>query len=376
MYLHYTRKILNVALDQLKWFETVNVRPETVIPYPKTKELTAILDSMISAVEKVHPNEAGFLKRCLPQLVTHKYPNGVWLNAYVLGEIIGLVNVLDSMYKEAPKIFISHSSADKVIVKAFVEKILMLGCGFEKDDIFCTLDAGAIELGDDFRNSIIDNMHYCDYIFLMISENYRNSEICHNEVGAAWALQNTKRIIPLKFPNLSFSQEDLGVLNVVKQAGSLNNKQQITKIYEELCEVYDIKPNFSRFVQYADDFIEIVDKQKYSAEEGTKAKETSNKLMDFLSDFDKKHLLEWSNSEDGECWIIESMDGTFVQLGIEEYDISGGREKAKWDDFFERMLELGFAVVDRLNSDESPIYKLKKAAYDYVDKLRENAQKA
>ena len=91
--------------------------------------------------------------------------------------------------------------------------------------------------------------------------------------------------------------------------------------------------------------------------------------MDSLSDFDKKHLLEWAKSEDGECWIIESMDGTFVQLGNIEYDISGGRKKAKWDDFFERMLELGFAVIDRPNSDGTPIYKLKKAAYVYVDKL-------
>ena len=369
MYLHYIRKILNEALNLLKWFGQANVHPKTVIPYPKTNELTAILDNLISAVENEHPNEAGLLKRCLPLLVTHKYSNGVWYNAYVLGEIIALVNVLDGMYEEAPKIFISHSSADKEIVKAFKEKVLMLGCGFEKDDIFCTLDADAINIGDDFRNSIIDNMRYCDYIFLMISEDYRKSEICHNEVGAAWALQNTKRVIPLKFPNLNFSQEDLGVLNVVKQAGSLNNKQQITKIYEELCEVYGIQPHLSKFVQYADEFIEIVNKQKSAAAKGTKAKETSKEIMDSLSDFDKTHLLEWANSEDGECWIIESMDGTFVELGKANYDISKGRVKADWKDFFERMIELDFADVDRMNSDGSPIYKLKKVAYDYVDKM-------
>ena len=38
---------------------------------------------------------------------------------------------------------------------------------------------------------------------------------------------------------------------------------------------------------------------------------------------------------------------------------------------FERMIKLGFADVDRLNSDGTPIYKLKKAAYNYVDKMGE-----
>ena len=374
MYLHYTRKILNKALIQLKWFEQANVCPNTVIPNPKTNELTAILENLISAIKKEHPNEAGLLTRCLPLLITHRSPKGVRYNAYVLGEIIGLVNVLDGMYEEVHKIFISHSSADKEIVKAFVEKILMLGCGFDKDDIFCTLNSDAINIGDDFRNSIIDNMHCCDYIFLMISENYRNSEICHNEVGAAWALQNTKRVIPLKFPNIGFSQDDLGVLNVVKQAGSLNNKQQLIKIYEELYDMYDIKSDFPRFVQYADDFIEIVKKQKSPAAKGTKTKGASNVLLDSLSHFDKKHLMEWAKSEDGECWIIESMDGKEIEFGEVIHSVNGGREKAKWDDFFERMLELGFAIVDRLNSDGSPIYKMKKAAYDYVDNIRKELE--
>ena len=369
MYLHYARKILNDVLDQLKWFERANVRPETVIPYAKANELTAILDNLVTAVGNAHPNEAELIQMYTSKLITHKYPNGVWFNAYILGEIIGLVNVLDGMYYDAPKMFISHSSADKEIVKAFVEKILMLGCGFEKDDIFCTLNSDAINIGDDFRNSIIDNMRCCDYIFLMISKNYRESEICHNEVGAAWALQDTKQVIPLKFPNLSFSQEDLGVLNVVKQAGSINNKQQITKIYDDLCKVYGIRHDLPKFVQYLDEFIEIVNKQNLAVKKETKSSKSPKILSDSLSDFEKQHLIEWANVKNGECWIISSMDGVFVQLGDKEYDISGGRAKADWEDFFDRMIKLGFADIDRPNSDGSPIYKLKQAAYDYADMM-------
>ena len=65
MYLHYTRKILNKALIQLKWFEQANVCPNTVIPNPKTNELTATLENLILAIKKEHPNEAGLLTRCL-----------------------------------------------------------------------------------------------------------------------------------------------------------------------------------------------------------------------------------------------------------------------------------------------------------------------
>jgi len=368
MYLHYIRKIINEVLDQLKWFEKANVRSNTVIPYPRANRLTALLDQLIMAVENEHPNEAELLQMCSSKLITHKYPNGVWFNAYILGEIIGLVNVLDGLYEEAPKIFISHSSADKEIVKAFKEKVLMLGCGFEKDDIFCTLDADAINIGDDFRNSIIDNMRYCDYIFLMISENYRKSEICHNEVGAAWALQNTKRVIPLKFPNIGFSQDDLGVLNVVKQAGSLNNKQQITKIYEELCEVYGIQPHLSKFVQYADDFIEIVNKQKSAAAKGTIAKKDHDQILDSLSDFDKKRLLEWVKSGESSGSCTTTADGTYYELGTVVYPINTGREKSEFADFIERLKKINFVKFTG-SDDFSYYYELKKAAYDYVDKI-------
>lgn len=258
MYIHYTRRILNEAIDFLRAYQQANVGPNTVISYNRTGKLTNILNNLIAAVEQEHPNEAELLQESLFQLITYRYPNGVLYNAYSFGKIIGLVSVLDAMYEEQPKFFISHSSKDTEIVKAFIEKILILGCGFEKEDIFCTLDTNAIAIGADFRQSIIERMRQCDYIFLLISENYRKSEICHNEVGAAWALEDKKRIVPLKFPNLCFNQQDLGVLNVVKQAASINNREQLGTLYNELCQTYSINPDLSKFIHYKEDFLKIV----------------------------------------------------------------------------------------------------------------------
>lgn len=358
------RKLIDKAYDVMESME-LHKRPYNFAIDIHTKTLMNYVEQLSFLLKKSFPAIGEIQRDALSRMALS---NGN-VNAYSFGTIKTTIEILDSLFPyNQKKIFISHSSADKEIVKAFVEKILMLGCGFDKDDIFCTLNSDAINIGDDFRNSIIDNMRCCDYIFLMISENYRNSEICHNEVGAAWALQNTKRVIPLKFPNLSFSQEDLGVLNVVKQAGSLNNKQQITKIYEELCEVYDINPDFSRFVQYADEFIEIVNKQKSAAAKGAKAKETSKEIMDSLSDFDKKRLLEWVKSGESSGSCTTTADGTFYELGTVVYPINTGREKSEYADFIERLRKINFVKFTG-SDDFSYYYELKKAAYDYVDKM-------
>ena len=65
----------------------------------------------------------------------------------------------------------------------------------------------------------------------------------------------------IKFPNLSFSQEDLGVLTVVKQAASLNDQNQLMALYEELCKVYNITPQMVAFSRYVEEFINIVQEQ-------------------------------------------------------------------------------------------------------------------
>lgn len=157
------------------------------------------------------------------------------------------------------KIFISHSFNDSTIVNAFVKEILMLGCGFKPNDIFCTLDHTAIRTGDDFRNEIIANMKCCDFILCFISENYRKSEVCQNEMGAAWSLEG-KRVIPFKFPNLSFNE--IGFLNVVKQAADITDKAKLDELYKELCEFYNIKQEWISFNQRTTDFFKTVNENQ------------------------------------------------------------------------------------------------------------------
>ena len=83
------------------------------------------------------------------------------------------------------------------------------------------------------------------------------SEICHNEMGAAWALGG-KRILPFVLPDTTFSQ--MGFLNVVKQGASIVDKSKLDEFYKEICEYYAISSDWPSFNKVKEDFIEITTK--------------------------------------------------------------------------------------------------------------------
>ena len=183
------------------------------------------------------------------------------VNPYAFGSIVGIVSVLRLKYlKEGTtkrKLFISHSSEDKVIVNGFVKEILKIGCGFKDSDIFCTLDPTVIRTGDDFRMKIVENLRECDFILLFISENYMNSEICQNEMGAAWALGN-KRVLPFILPNTTFN--DMGFLNEVKQGASIADKRKLDEFYNEVCDYYSMPSDWLEFNNAKEDFIVMINR--------------------------------------------------------------------------------------------------------------------
>lgn len=231
---------------------------------PNISELLEVSKQIIPLIEVEHPSIAETLENAISK-ISYIQPNVFtpgrgFVNAFSYGDMRTTIKFIDYLYpvqieKKERKIFVSHSSQDEDIVNAFVEKILMLGCGFKTTDIFCTLDHTAIRTGKDFRNDIIQNMKTCDFIICMISENYRKSEVCQNEMGAAWAL-DSKRVLPLKFPNLEFSE--IGFLNVVKQAADITDKPKLDELYEELCDYYSMHPDWVNFNRHKESFFNFV----------------------------------------------------------------------------------------------------------------------
>ena len=91
----------------------------------------------------------------------------------------------------------------------------------------------------------------------------------------------------------------------------------------------------------------------------------SKTIIDSLTNFDKERLAKWSEG-DGEVWISDTMDGRTILIGESEYEVSSGKEKAEWDDFFQRMRNIDFAQIDRYDNYGNPIYTLTKKGYDYI----------
>lgn len=224
---------------------------------PGEESLIKTITQLAEIIKDIEPECSKRLTSDLQKV--RNLPPEQCVNPYAFGSIVGIVSILRLKYlKEGTttrKFFISHSSEDKVIVNGFVKEILKIGCGFKDSDIFCTLDPTVIRTGDDFRIKIVENLRECDFILLFISENYMNSEICQNEMGAAWALDN-KRVLPFILPNTTFN--DMGFLNEVKQGASITDKRKLDEFYNEVCGYYGISSDWPSFNKAKEDFVEFI----------------------------------------------------------------------------------------------------------------------
>lgn len=152
--------------------------------------------------------------------------------------IVDCIIALEENNLQQHRIFISHSSKDAQVVKDFTNHILMLGVGIMAEDIFCTsIENMNIRNGEDIRKHIHDNIKGADYTFLMLSDNYKTSEICQNEMGAVWV--NDKKIRYYLLPGYTF--ENIGWLATPNQAELINNAVALDNLKNELVEHFCIQ---------------------------------------------------------------------------------------------------------------------------------------
>lgn len=93
-----------------------------------------------------------------------------------------------TIMQKQPKIFISHSSKDKNYTDMLVD--LLEDMGLRENQIFCSSVPGCdIPLGKNIFDDILSQFHYNElHVIFVLSENFYNSPVCLNEMGAAWAL--------------------------------------------------------------------------------------------------------------------------------------------------------------------------------------------
>ena len=137
------------------------------------------------------------------------------------------------------KIFISHSSADEKIVESFVSNILRLGINIKREEIFCSSVEGMkIASGEDWRQRIKDEITEANVILLLVSPNYKASEICLNEMGAAYV--SDAAVIPLILGDITY--KSVGVIVEPKQIEKLD-EDGLNHLCEKLKEIFPKKAN-------------------------------------------------------------------------------------------------------------------------------------
>lgn len=211
------------------------------------KPLLREVDNLANALPIEFDTQKQFLiadrKRCLAE------SNADWLFGFGLlvrdlDNLCAIVNSRDQAVKNrvvdnkgtCKKIFISHSSKDKDVVDSFVT-LLTRGGGIAQDDIFCTsIDGMKITNGEDIRKHIQENVNYADFSILLVSKNYKGSEICLNEMGAVWAID--KRVKAYVFPDLQ--EESVGWLINTNAAEKLNDPTALASLYAELQQFYSL----------------------------------------------------------------------------------------------------------------------------------------
>lgn len=155
-------------------------------------------------------------------------------------EILEAVNIMN-LKKEGyitmseQKVFISHSSSDKIFGDALV--FLLKGLGLSKSQLLYTSnDVYGIPLGKNIFQYLRENIEYDVHMVFLLSQNYFNSVACLNEMGAAWMAKNDYTIIGTPgfdfndkcFRDCCIDSQKMGILmdNYVRMA---EFKEMITK---------------------------------------------------------------------------------------------------------------------------------------------------
>ena len=223
--------------------------------------------ALIEVIKKLYPlikNEYPVISSILESVAKNLIRNNGCINAYSFGDLRTSLRTLDMLYSSLStcryvrkKVFISHSSKDKDLVSEFCDRILRLGIGLSADDIFCTsIEDMNIKNGDDIRKHIKENILSADFSFLLISENYKKSEICLNEMGAVWATDNNVRYYLL--PNTGIDK--LGWLCDANQAEQLIDHIVLDKLYTELKNYYDLDVKLETWSRQRMTFVDNVTK--------------------------------------------------------------------------------------------------------------------
>ena len=195
-------------------------------------------------------------------------------------------------------IFISHSHKDEKLVKAFVDKLLQLVLKIELTNIFCTsIEACSITSGEDFRNAIKEKLLKSNFVVQIITDNYRKSEVCLNEMGAAWVLSS--KVKPFILPPVEY--QSVGFIHHPNQLLKLDEKKDIIKFIEEI-KPRNIDLNLNEVNRQVEEFLSVVKENFMSDNKSAETKRNLDSTKSLLSKEALELLSEGAKDKSNRIW--------------------------------------------------------------------------
>lgn len=157
------------------------------------------------------------------------------------------------------RIFISHASADEPIIKSLIDDLLIGALSVKVSDIFCTTTDGMkIGSGEDWRNSIQEALQKSKVTILIITPNYKESEVCICEMGAAWA--TSSRVLPFIVDPITYS--NVGIIQQPKQIEKILEEKSLDRLKDLIQEILEIDPTEIKSDRWTVKKIEFLQKVK------------------------------------------------------------------------------------------------------------------
>lgn len=152
-------------------------------------------------------------------------------------------------------IFISHSAKDKPVVDLFFEKVLQLGLQVPVSDVFYTSSySSGLSISDDIPIELKNALEKTNLFIQFISTNYRQSEVCLNEMGAAWFKLPKKEIITFLIPPSNYNE--VGFINTNKIGVKLDDAGALNRLIDDFKNVFSVySPTNAVFTEQVGKFI-------------------------------------------------------------------------------------------------------------------------
>nr|WP_298926556.1 toll/interleukin-1 receptor domain-containing protein [uncultured Allomuricauda sp.] len=143
-----------------------------------------------------------------------------------------------SNHQKERRVFISHSNKDLEIVEQLIE--VLEAIGVESSSIFCSSFEGYnVGLGEDFLQSIKNELSSDVIVLFVLSGNFFSSPICLCEMGATWV--STKEHVPILIPPFDYSDMK-GVIPPTHKGMKVNELEKYNSLKERIETFMTLKP--------------------------------------------------------------------------------------------------------------------------------------